>query len=657
MNYFHQSELANLNNLHSTYFLVVENWSNLYYESPFIQKYFADLKKEKFNYITYFKYLKATCLIFINFLNIIGEIDYMKFNLDFHDNLTINNVDFIYEPNKEKAKNLLEESMRNLAQEIHENYKNDDYINYKTKILFGYYFNNDINNFVETYSGNVLYDFFINKIISLIKFIYIIRYGYSLNKKIFDKKEEKKEKKEKKNNKKNKKGKNKKEIEKKEETAKKTLILVDEIMEVQKKDDINKYLMPSICNYYDTNNILNLFDFSQYKNVITNILIKSAIKEFEPDFKYYSYEIYNYFYNIYYNYIYPTYNFNLLLSKFCWNEENLCFPIKTERYENYDCFVDFFELIKVILNTEFNKNEKLNAYFKKELIDFLLNSDNSLIYIFIHEIYNLIRKEMIYRGDKDFKIKNKFKIRVKQGFKYSSQFISKLKKENRDISSIKINNKINIEIKDNTNNIKLNKEEIKEQKEDNNNNKNITIPKKKKFKLKINSKKEDIKEKNYNNNILNDNNKNIHKNNNDIIVIKNSYKRKNVPITGYEGFLPNNAGNIGKSKIGYMKNIFTNEIIFVDKTSYQDNIKQEKKTTKKLDIFNLIFQIGSLNKDEIILNQYDISDILDINMDKNSLEKIVEQNKYIIPEIPKYWDKYLNLAFIYNKLKYNFVEK
>ena len=329
MNYFHQSELANLNNLHSTYFLVVENWSNLYYESPFIQKYFADLKKEKFNYITYFKYLKATCLIFINFLNIIGEIDYMKFNLDFHDNLTINNVDFIYEPNKEKAKNLLEESMRNLGQEIHENYKNDDYINYKTKILFGYYFNNDINNFVETYSGNVLYDFFINKIISLIKFIYITRYEYSLNKKIFDKKEEKKEKK---NDKKNKK----------------------------------KYLMPSICNYYDTNNILNLFDFSQYKNVITNILIKSANKEFEPDFKYYSYEIYNYFYNIYYNYIYPTYNFNLLLSKFCWNEENLCFPIKTERYENYDCFVDFFELIKVILNTEFNKNQKLNAYFKKE---------------------------------------------------------------------------------------------------------------------------------------------------------------------------------------------------------------------------------------------------------------------------------------------------
>ena len=71
----------------------------------------------------------------------------------------------------------------------------------------------------------------------------------------------------------------------------------------------------------------------------------------------------------------------------------------------------------------------------------------------------------------------------------------------------------------------------------------------------------------------------------------------------------------------------------------------------------MIFKISCLKKDEIILNQYDISDIIDKKLDQYNLEKIITENNYMMPEIPKYWDKYLNLAFIYNKLKYNFVEK
>ena len=38
-------------------------------------------------------------------------------------------------------------------------------------------------------------------------------------------------------------------------------------------------------------------------------------------------------------------------------------------------------------------------------------------------------------------------------------------------------------------------------------------------------------------------------------------------------------------------------------------------------------------------------------MDKITLEKIVRENLFITPPIPKYWDKILNLAFIYGQLR------
>ena len=63
----------------SNYFFVVENWLTLYIESSYIQNFFLDLQKTDFNYISFFKYLKVVCLTLINFLNIIGEIDYIKF--------------------------------------------------------------------------------------------------------------------------------------------------------------------------------------------------------------------------------------------------------------------------------------------------------------------------------------------------------------------------------------------------------------------------------------------------------------------------------------------------------------------------------------------------------------------------------------------------
>ena len=376
----------------------------------------------------------------------------------------------------------------------------------------------------------------------------------------------------------------------------------------------------------------------------------------EPDYRFYPYKIYKYFYNLYFSYIYPVYNFNILLSKFCNNENDLCFMHGSYIYKNYESFIDFYELIKAIFNTEFNKNEELNTFFKKELINFLLESQNSLLFIFIQEIYNLVKKEMINNGNGNLKIKNKFKIKVQQGFKYSNQFISKLKEDlnNDKNNNIKINNDINTDSKED-NKIKLSKEDSKDKLEENNtntintmNSNNALPPKKKKFKLKLNPKKEEANDQNL---ISDTNMKNSIDSNKGVIVVKNFYKRKIIPIKGYSGFVPNSGFLTGKSILNHMKTIFNNEIIFVNKTEYKESIKPEKLDKKKINILNLIFRISCLKKDEIILNQYDISEILDKNLDKDNLEKMIRENIYITPEIPKYWSKHLNLAFIYVQLQ------
>ena len=446
----------------------------------------------------------------------------------------------------------------------------------------------------------------------------------------------------------------------------------------------------------DLNNILNLFDFSKYKNLLSNFLQNTSNEILEPDCRYYAYKVYKYFYSLYFTYIYPVYNFNTILSKFCNNEDNICFVDDSNRYKNYEAFIDFFELIKAIFNTEFNKNENLNTHFKKELIYFLINSQNSLIHIFIQEVYNLIKIEMVKNGKANKKIKYKFKIKVQQGFKYSDKFISKIKEdlyknifwkdnkeniklkpiEEQSKEKIEENQNINININDesknkNDKNIKneINiSNEINITNEINNNihlntessNSNNALPqKKKKFKLKLNRNINDVnnnqnnpnlisKESKMNNSLDNSNNNN----NNNVIVIKNNYKRKSIPISGYQGFVPNTTNLIGKSEANHKKNIFNNEILFINKNEYKESINLEKKERKKISIFNMIFKVSCLKKDEIILDQYDISDILDKNLDEYNLERIIFESNFSTPDLPKYWDKLLNLAFIYTQLKF-----
>ena len=40
------------------------------------------------------------------------------------------------------------------------------------------------------------------------------------------------------------------------------------------------------------------------------------------------------------------------------------------------------------------------------------------------------------------------------------------------------------------------------------------------------------------------------------------------------------------------------------------------------------------------------------NLDEYNLERIIFESNFSTPDLPKYWDKLLNLAFIYTQLKF-----
>ena len=627
-------------------FEVIQNWMINYIESKEIIKIFNDLEKEKFTYLTYFKYLRYTCMIIINFLKRIEDIDYKRINYINKDNrYRINNFNFILEKDKNKAKELFGISLFNLGNEIWEKIDNKkDKLIYESPLNICYYFNEEKKEYLETYTDICLNDFVRDKIYFIFLFLEHI-YADTL---IKDKKN-------------------------KDKNSEQNL-LVYEIKKLNERKigEITEYMMPEKCKNEKINNILELLCCNHFKDFISYHLEATAYNDIlilqnSPQ---------KYFDNLYFSYVRSYFYFNKNLLKYCNDLSHF------EKDKIYETVIDFYELIKAIKETEFHKNEKLNDYFQIKAINYLINNDNSLIYIFIHEVYKLIHDEMIYRGEKELLIKERFKIKVNTGYNYSSSYINKtIDKYNK--KNIKEKEKIeNIEkteskeIKENNNNLNKNKQKEK------NKEKTLTINeinnlggKKTKFKLKLRCNTEENKQ---NNNIIKkESNNNLNKekedNNIDNIVIKNNYKRKNIPIINYGGHIPQSNRTFGISKGVHLTNIFGNEIIIEkkignNKINLLGNEKEDKKTQKKLilknndnsiNIFNLIFKIGNLNKKEIIINQYDISKILEPYLEEDKFINLINNSlnyKTKVDDIPKYWPKFLNLSFIYSKLGYDYIE-
>ena len=406
------------------------------------------------------------------------------------------------------------------------------------------------------------------------------------------------------------------------------------------------------------------FNYEEYKNIIPSYFQKTCENIDAPKIDFF-YIVYNKVYNLYYHYLYPPYSFNKFLSKYCQN-------INIFTNSQYETIIDFYELIKAIKESKFHEDDYLNIIFQEYAIYYIIKNKNSLINIFINEVYKLIYDEMEFRKDEEIIIKNKFKIIVKKGFKYNSEKTKNILQEINNL--LKDDKKDNQNNEKNENNINLNKQK----------NEDIIIPinekinnqrtKKKKIKLKLKS-NADIIERTQT--ISTEENQNITKDREaNYIVIKNIYKRKNIPIYGYQGFIPQINTVIGISKINHMTNIFGNEIFIENKLEVNklnlkknqkdiyDNIKGRKRLKAenveeiKINIFNLIFKIGSVYRKEIIINQYDISQILR-TLEKEKFLCLINQSFYgkTIVNIPDNWNKILNLSLIYSTLEYKYVEK
>ena len=319
----------------------------------------------------------------INFLENINDInclinDWQKKNISFL---------FLKEKRKEVALLNLNYSLISLGGDIL-TYIQSDINNKKLQfkcnkpVLFSYYFNEEKNDMVETTTNLNLIFFIKNKLCSINSFV-----DYCIKNKI-----------------------------------NKEILLPD-------RGDIVQ-IIHSFCffpkeysssSYYYKNDFLNikieninlkipeklLFD----KNVISSYLNKTSQNILEPNYSNLIASHTKDLKRLYYDNIYPIIIFNCNISEY-FNYFTL-YDKKQNKLKNakvdYKNYVDFSELINSINNTQFHNDKKLNSLFHVRAINYIINSENSLIFIFLNLLFDIISKN--YLSKVNLK-KIKFKIKV-----------------------------------------------------------------------------------------------------------------------------------------------------------------------------------------------------------------------------------------------------
>jgi len=337
--------------------------------------------------------------------------------------------------------------------------------------------------------------------------------------------------------------------------------------------------------YKKYENIFNEFKplfepiFEENKNFIYVYIKETAAIRNEPNHDNCLSLIKYKFQSFFSNYIYPCLLFN---NRIIISYEGLDEYLR----RSFDIlYINFNEIIKSIKKTKYHKNKKLNELFKIRAINYVINGD-STVHLHIEELYKYIQ------NNKKGVISDTFVVKVVDGQKVKNDF--KNLKINLENSIYK--NDVSIDAPNSTiNSIKIN----------NNNNKT-----KKKLKLKLKSKINLINEPIYFS-----------------IYQDNIYKRENIPSCNYEGYVPSMDFIVGKSKGEIINEIFGNEYIKRERIveNYPLNyleleknriweFPQRKKMNdreKFINVFDLIFTIKSISKNEIIVCQNDISNILD----------------------------------------------
>ena len=127
--------------------------------------------------------------------------------------------------------------------------------------------------------------------------------------------------------------------------------------------------------------------------------------------------------------------------------------------------------------------------------------------------------------------------------------------------------------------------------------------------------KNEFIESNRNKNFVNNNSKIFYS-----IVGTNQFKRKSVPNTSYQGFIPFNKISAGKNKENILSHAFYNFTTIIDKNLLLNKIDNNNKKgvikvinknkIELINVFELMFSIKSVNDNLIVLKKNDISKIL-----------------------------------------------
>ena len=544
------------------YFDLAINWLDDYLKLNSVSKMFNDVSQISVG--NYFIYVYSSCEVIMDWLRKMKDI--IEFSRYLNNKISIFQIRFKNNSNEKQAKEEFGESLYRLGSSIIKN--NNDNL---PLISISYYFDENKKDYVETTSGQELIEFATSKLISLDKF-------------------------------------------------KNELILIDDENTHSKFGQlysINKAINDKNINYMyellfsnervdeNNKNIFNIFHplfesiFEENKNYIYSYLKETAAIAEEPNYGNCLSLIKYKFYNFFSNYIIPCLLFNYRLRVFCEDIDgyfgDTCYKI----------YINWIEIIKSINKTKYHKNKNLNELFKIRAINYVINGD-STVRLHIEELYKFIKNK------KQNDITETFSIKVVDGKRVKNEF-----------------NNLKMILSDNNNrNDYLHYSRIKPIRT--NNNKSNNKPKKK-IKLKLKLKLGDQNSRNTNTMI----NENIYFS----TYIDNVYKRGNVPTTSYDGYVPAMKFMYGKSKGMLINEAFRNEYLKKDKVienplnnlgmNEDENRKiSERKhmdyRVKFVNVFDLMFSIKSISRNEIVVCQNNISSVLDEYYEPNTFLALLD---------------------------------
>ena len=349
-------------------------------------------------------------------------------------------------------------------------------------------------------------------------------------------------------------------------------------------------------------NLFNVFKplfesiFEENKNFIFSYIKETASIAEEPNYGNCLSVIKYKFYNFFSNYIIPCLLCNYGLRVFC-EDINDYFGDTC-----YKIYINWNEIINSINKTKYHKNSKLNELFKIRAINYVINGD-STVRLHIEELYTFIKNK------KKKNITETFAIKVVDGKRVKNEF-----------NNLKINLDNNNYINDFLHNSRI--KPIKT-----NNNKSSNKPKKIKLKLKLKPEDQNSRKAMINENFYFSTYKD------------NVYKRGNIPIISYGGYVPAMPSMLGKTKGMILNEAFRNEYLKKDRVienplnnlgmneDEDRKISQRKQMdyrVKFVNVFDLMFSMQSISRNEIVVCQNNISSVLDEYYEPNTFLALLD---------------------------------